>query len=513
MKKKKIAVAMVSGMMVALLCSCGAVETSVEVDNAGNKKTSQSKDSDVSTDADAVTDTDVPSENNEIQIVTLETKHTTYLEDGVIKENDEWVYDSKGNYTWHIHQEAGGFCLVHNHHSLRGYEETKEFDELNNVVKSSKRHFDDYNENGTTEYEDEEVEEYEYDEFNNMTKRIVYNSDGSISWYYEDEYDEFNNMTKRTSYNSDGSISWYYECEYNKFNNLTKEIEYNSKDDMTSQVEIEYDDLNNIVKYKIIGFSDGKMSWYEETDANGETIKAERYEEGILVSKSEKEYDKAGNLTKDISYELQGSSLIVSYAEEYEYDDAGNVVKAVQYNELNAEGKREFTGWIELEYDAAGNLTKEIHCNSEGVAYEWSDCEYDARGNLVRASVYDADGNKVSMSEFTYDENGDKISETNYYITTGDIYSTTYEYEYDTAGNLTLYTSYNTSGEVLHQEYWEYNELGNKTLHRQHQSNSNSDTFEEVWEYDANGYMTAYTKYRNDGRVAEHIEYINLEVK
>ena len=64
---------------------------------------------------------------------------------------------------------------------------------------------------------------------------------------------------------------------------------------------------------------------------------------------------------------------------------------------------------------------------------------------------------------------------------------------------------------MLYQEYWEYNELGNKTLHRQYQCNSNSDTFEEVWEYDANGYMTAYTKYRNDGRVAEHIEYINLE--
>ena len=467
---------MVSGMMVALLCPCGAVETSVEVDNAGNKKTSQSKDSDVSTDADAVTDTDVPSENNEIQIVTLETKHTTYLEDGSIKENDEWVYDSKGNYTWHIHQESYGWFYS-------GYEETKEFDELNNVIKSSTRHFKEYNENGTTEYEDEEVVEYEYeyDEFNNVTKRIVYNSDGSISWYDEREYDEFNNTTKRTSYNSDGSILWYCEDEYNEFNNVTKETVYNSNGDLICQSEVEYDDLNNIVKYKIIEFSQGKMSSYKETDANGEPIKEEGYnQEGILVFKIETEYDKAGNLTKAISYELQGSSLIVTYAAEYEYD-------------------------------AAGNLTKEIHCNSEGVAYEWSDCEYDARGNLVRASVYDADGNKVYMSEFAYNENGDKISETNYYITTGDIYSTTYEYEYDTAGNLTQYTRYNTSGEVLYQEYWEYNELGNKTLHRQYQCNSNSDTFEEVWEYDANGYMTAYTKYRNDGRVAEHIEYINLE--
>ena len=66
----------------------------------------------------------------------------------------------------------------------------------------------------------------EYNLRGDMTKRIFYNSDGSIEYWVEREYDSHDNAIKNIIHNADGGIMEEYE--YDSQGNCVKKITYNT---------------------------------------------------------------------------------------------------------------------------------------------------------------------------------------------------------------------------------------------------------------------------------------------
>lgn len=471
MKKGRIITMIAGAMMVATLSACGATETSVEIASAETVKTPQSESTDVSAETDTVTNTEAPVEDAETQVVTLEKQHLTYTKDGYLDTSDEYEYDARGNCTWHAHSEIFGMlCYTEEHpdgyYFTEGYEDKKEYDESDNVIKSSGYKFSyTADENKTIPY----TYEYKYDKFNNMVEEIVYDTAGNVSERYEYKYDKFNNGTEVVEYDADGSVvsQTEYEYEYDKTGNAINAIVYYSDSSISGQSKIEYiyDESGNRTGL-ILYNSDGSVTHYD--------------------------VDEEGNTT--ISNKA------------YEYDEAGNVTKILQYDGLGG-----FNFWTEFKYDEAGNQIKETYYNAEGVACGGKDNEYDTAGNLVRTTQYAENGNKMYTDEFVYDANGDIASQTTYDFGRNVINTLTYHYEYDTTGKLIHSIVYYSDGGVKQQEDWTYDAEGRKTRHKQIANYAIGDTFDEEWNYDANGNIASYNKYGSDGKLAEYIEYVTIE--
>ncbi len=221
-----------------------------------------------------------------------------------------------------------------------------------------------------------------------------YDSDGSVSIWYEVEYDSNGNPTKGVTYNSDGSL--YSETELDSSGNISGVYYSNGYD-----YEYEYDSSGNQTKY-VRYDTDGNVGYWCEW---------------------EYEYDAYGNETKMSSNDSSGNSNYYYY--EYEYNSNGSVEKSTFYDS---------DGWCEeYEYDSNGNVIKFTVYDSDG-SIEYSDeyensYEYDSNGNIVK---YMIDGN--IDSEYEYDLNSNLLKKANYYID-GNIYETD-EYEYYPNGSI-----------------------------------------------------------------------------
>lgn len=276
---------------------------------------------------------------------------------------------------------------------------------------------------------------YQYDNQGNRVKVIWYNSDESIDYYYTYEYDGQGNRIKRIRYNSDGSRAWIwcYEDEYDSQGNQIKKIRYNS-DGSVDEVqcykkEYKYDKYGNPIK-EIKYYSDSTMKgWYEyEYDNQGNLIKDTWYK--VDVGKSfwhEYEYDEQRNLVKETEYFSKSGK---GQCYEYEYDSQGNQVKSILYN---SDGSMKL--WYEYEYDSQGNQIMDIHYNADGSKGRCYKYEYDNQGNQIMDSYYNPDGSIYWWREYEYDRQGNQIKYKYYYESDGSIsmaWSYTYEYIYRT---------------------------------------------------------------------------------
>ena len=139
-----------------------------------------------------------------------------------------------------------------------------------------------------------------------------------------------------------------------------------------------------------------------ERDAAGNVVVQERYQDGALDERTEREYDDEGRLLEEREYEEGRLTELETYtepgrvAEFVEYDDEGEIESTGTFVD-GEHGTERWTG-----YDADGNLAfeltwtydengllrerREVDAEGEEIVYRY-EYEFDATGNWVRMVV------------------------------------------------------------------------------------------------------------------------------
>lgn len=131
-----------------------------------------------------------------------------------------------------------------------------------------------------------------------------------------------------------------------------------------------------------------------------------------------------------------------------QYDDAGNLVMNSNYN-----SKGELLGSTKYEYNSKGQETKFVVYDAFGKVQSQGQKEYDSKDRLIQYTDIDKDGNVKSIIKREYDDKTGKETRVLNYDSEGNL--VTYEeYEYDAEGNNTKLTKYDSKGKVKY--YIEY---------------------------------------------------------
>lgn len=354
-------------------------------------------------------------------------KETSYKEDGSISMIYRYEYDEKGNITKEARYDET--------ETLRAYE-VYEYDENGYVLKMTQ-----YNAGGVKTGYTEYFENTTYaNKYAGRRRTESYFSDGSLSYIYE--YNKNGKTTKSENYSSNGKLWSAEEYEYDD-DRRVKKLSYDSERKLTGYTVYEYDE--NYILSETSYDSDGnktkyteyveKTSYYNRGDDTYQKI--EKYENGVLTSRDEYEFDENGKRTKLISYDGNGNKTgyteyVVIKTIRNGYESEGSYIKASEnYDEA---GKT--TGRTEYEYDENANKTKVSRYDGDGKLIEYTETKYD--GEYI-------------LSEGIYDGNGNKIQYTEYLENTGiyDIYSRKKRYEKYENGKLTELTEYNEKGKTL----------------------------------------------------------------
>lgn len=281
---------------------------------------------------------------------------------------------------------------------------------------------------------------------------------GKDSWLSEEyEYDDHGNQIKNISYSSDGSIDKQTETEfeYNAAGKMTKVTQYvlpepDREKYVSNEYEFEYDEEGTLIRSK-----EASYSVYEDMPQMNSTMvmEAEFNAQGDMIKWNSSIHTEDGS--EDINDE---------YTYEYEYDAEGRVTKQASYIDTEIRDIRVY------EYDAEGRIIKEIY----SMPGYWKD---------TRGYEYNENGNRTKYTyDMAYEEGAQDWGLEDESFTV----ETVYEYEYDGAGNMVKWTSYNK--ENPEQKIGEC-------------------------EYDANGNVIREISYDSDGYGSgTEYEYIEMQV-
>lgn len=285
---------------------------------------------------------------------------------------------------------------------VRVEELSKEDGEFHAYIKYEYSHDDNGNMTSKSEYylEDDifllqQKYEYEYDEDGNCIKEKEYDSNGELR--FESEYDKAGKVIKKSDY-TEGNVVGWYEYEYDEKGNQLKETYITVGGVITGWYEWEYDKKGNKTKYVCHFVDKGDMWSYDwEYDEKG-NVTRERHISGGEVRTDdvwEYEYDERENMTKKTYYILNGR---ISDIYEYTYDEQGHLVKELCISSSTGKPSRE------CEYDSNGNKTKEVSYDVQNSTILWH-CEYkyDMDGDEMEAIEYDSDGNIIGNVRWVYE--------------------------------------------------------------------------------------------------------------
>ncbi|HEY4800233.1 MAG TPA: hypothetical protein VII99_14225 [Bacteroidia bacterium] len=177
------------------------------------------------------------------------------------------------------------------------------------------------------------------------------------------------------------------------------------------------------------------------------------YEKGKQQKKGKKtsfeRFDRDGNRTEEIAYDLKGNTL---YSCQYLYDEKGNEIKKMggsgeemiydkwQYTiagnkiERRSEYKKgKEQKWI-FAYDSQKNLTEETYYDISGaISYKWVFL-YDENQNVTEKKELDPYGNVYQKWVFKYDDK-ENNTELYHYVSNNQLYRI-YQMRYDKKGNM-----------------------------------------------------------------------------
>lgn len=356
-----------------------------------------------------------------------------------------------------------------------GYDAHGNISEVKNQLGNSKKYEYDLLDRLTSVENEKGIKtNYEYDAVGNLTKTI--NGNGNVTEY---SYDALGRITGETGAN--GKTTAY---SYDAVGNI-KEI---TKAD-GNKITYDYDKINQLVKKEYSKENEGIVLYTYNEDGTRKTMEDN-------LGTTNYEYDNAGRITK---VTIQDGKKI-----EYKYDDLSRLSelvypdgKSVKYeydvlDRLTTVTDRD-GGKITYEYNARDELTKTTRAN-----LTYTLCEYNELGQLIKIQNRTSKDEEISTFEYEYDNagqiiketarnNGKTITRTFGYDVTGELIScveldnnilTETIYAYDNAGNrISVETKV---GQTIVSENYKYNQaeqLISKT--------SGDETTEYL--YDANG--------------------------
>ena len=276
---------------------------------------------------------------NEIKYVRNDADGSESLKESVYDENgneiQRIIYNDEGDITSQMDctYDDYGVLVKYTLHDSDGILEDI-YDEDGNVVKETS-----YGNDGNLEY----WGEANYNSAGDVTKSVVYYSDGSIRRVEEHTYDSKGNLTKVYVHDEEQEIDDWTEMTYvyDENDNETEVITYDSSGEI-QRTEKSYNSDGNLIN-SISYDSQGIISiWHEyDYDANGNrNIEIYKDSDGKILSQIEYENEKE---VKTVFYNSDGS---VNDQIEYSYDEEGDVIRYTHYD-----GEGNITYWTEYIYD------------------------------------------------------------------------------------------------------------------------------------------------------------------
>ncbi len=165
-----------------------------------------------------------------------------------------------------------------------------------------------------------------------------------------------------------------------------------------------------------------------------------------------REYDSAGNMTKETFYHEDGKTVYSKY--DYEYDGAGNKTK-----ETCTRGDGTLS-YVSI-YENGKEKTKTYYKEDGKTVYSKYDYEYDSAGNMTKETRTRGD---ETLSHVSIYENGKEKTKT-YYKKDGKTVGDRYDYEYDSAGNMTKETRTRGDGTLEYVKTYENDEKESATYY------------------------------------------------
>ncbi len=341
--------------------------------------------------------------------------------------------------------------------------------------------------------------EENYDYNGNVIKiadRYGYDSGEYIEEYL---YDENNNLTDYVSYDENGIIS--SKKHYDNDGNV---LEYT-----------DYDSNGNIINQRVHEITqDGSIHIYDLTLNTSSNELFKEYEEfydssGVILSSIS--YRTDGTLRKTVSYQYENSNLIAesstddngqyNYLIEYDYDTDNRLISKKYSDTFGYSLSKVYS--VKYTYDNNGNRIESTYDSSDNLK---SISIYDNNNNLLKSESYSHD-KLLSEHIYEYDDYGniilDKTSFTVY----------TYNYEYDHVGNIIAMQEYINEGDTtsIYQEYkHEYDTNGKEVKYSFNDNSIPSNIFYSgyiLYEYNSIGDLIRETLYSSNDAVQEWTEY------
>jgi RHS repeat-associated protein len=343
--------------------------------------------------------------------------------------------------------------------------------------------------------------QYEYDEDLDLIRTT-----DPLSNTYNFSYDEQGNTVNITNPLKD-ELTMEYNLTYNKLTWL--------RDARGNEMSFGYDEHGNVLTItypdtsaELMGY-DSAGNLINVTTQKGDTIDYTYNSRGQLIRKDYPDgswvayyYDSAGNTVSatdengriELEYNTMNQLTKITYPTghffNYQYDDAWRLIrrvdqdgKALNYDydaasRLVRIADESDSDIVRYEYDTVGRLSKKRLSNGAYTTYD-----YDAAGQIIRLINYNATGKVISRFDYTYDLAGNPVS-----VNT---LEGTYEYEYDSIGQLTKVTypdghsvsyTYDAAGNRIRIV-----ENGDTTAYTTNNMNQYTDVGGVSYTYDANG--------------------------
>ena len=188
------------------------------------------------------------------------------------------------------------------------------------------------------------------------------------------------------------------------------------------------------------------------------------------------EYDEAGNLIKESSYDCRSTGNLIWMQKEYEYSENRKIKEKIFDGEV---GNVTLGSYVVYIYSGDLLEKKETYCGRGcyGSLIHSTNYEYDERGNLVRIYSVNSDNGIYGDIKYVYDNQNRLILEENTETEVSDYYHKYLKYIYDNDGRETKQEYYSVNNKLIlyvQKVYDETSQLPSMDLH-----------------YDINGNLTA----------------------
>lgn len=241
----------------------------------------------------------------------------------------------------------------------------------------------------------------EYYPNGNIKSETYYREDGS---YYVAEYDINKKITKKINYNSDGSIDFYEVYEYDSNGNMLSNMSYYGDNSLRRYSKYKYDANNYEIYYEIYDSLRYRKETYTDENMHKEitNIWNVKYNNDYTIVYTYPIDENNGGLwlgghngiVECYSYYSIGGSYTHSV---YEFNENNKPLSSTEYSYDNYNNSETYYGYTEYFYDKNGNevSNKCYYKNYETDKIElnyYSIYQYDGLGNNILSTQYSKDG-------------------------------------------------------------------------------------------------------------------------